>query len=113
MKLTREKILKLSHIITDYLVASQDVEFIEDRATIRQGVVDIIKHVLKDEETVDNSGTPENRLAKEGKLKAVKSGTYSIANIMPKSFAAWESSTSLTLEPSPISWPCRRRKPPK
>jgi len=53
MKLTREKILKLSHIITDVLVASEDVEFIEDRATIRQGVLDIINHLLKDEETVD------------------------------------------------------------
>jgi hypothetical protein len=53
MKLSREKILKLSHIVTDVLVASQDVEFIEDRATIRQNVVDIINSVLKDEEAVD------------------------------------------------------------
>ena len=53
MKLSREKILKLSHIVTDVLVASQDVEFIEDRATIRQNVVDIINSLLKDEEAVD------------------------------------------------------------
>ena len=53
MKLSREKILKLSHIVTDVLVASEDVEFIEDRATIRQSIVDIITSLVKDEEQVD------------------------------------------------------------
>ncbi len=53
MKLSREKILKLSHIVTDVLVASEDVEFIEDRATIRQSIVNIISSLVKDEEQVD------------------------------------------------------------
>jgi hypothetical protein len=53
MKLSREKILKLSHIVTDVLVASEDVEFIEDRATIRQSIVNIITSLVKDEEQVD------------------------------------------------------------
>src|SRR2546425_476758 len=35
MRLSREKVIRLSHQITDVLVASDDVEFIEDRATIR------------------------------------------------------------------------------
>ena len=53
MKLSREKIVKLSHIVTDVLVASQDVQFIEDRATIRQDITDIVGSLLKEEEQVD------------------------------------------------------------
>jgi hypothetical protein len=53
MKLSREKIVKISHIVTDVLVASQDVQFIEDRATIRQDITEIIGSLLKEEEQVD------------------------------------------------------------
>ncbi len=53
MRLSREKIVRLSHAITDVLVASDDVQFIEDRHTIRQEVVQILQAMLKDEEHVD------------------------------------------------------------
>jgi hypothetical protein len=53
MRLSREKIVRLSHVVTDCLVASDDVEFVEDRATIRQSVVDILTALLKQEEQVD------------------------------------------------------------
>jgi uncharacterized protein len=53
MRLSREKTVRLSHIITDVLVAGEDVEFIEDRATIRQNVVEILLALLKDEEQMD------------------------------------------------------------
>ena len=53
MRLSREKVIRLSHQITDVLVASDDVEFIEDRDTIRQKVVQILQDVLKEEEAVD------------------------------------------------------------
>jgi hypothetical protein len=53
MRLSREKVVRLSHVITDVLVASDDVEFIEDRATIRQNVVNILLSILKDEEQMD------------------------------------------------------------
>ena len=54
MRLSREKTVRLSHIITDVLVAVDDVEFIEDRATIRQNVVEILLSLLKEEEQVDS-----------------------------------------------------------
>ena len=38
---------------TDVLVASEEVEFIEDRHTIRQQIVQILQTVLKEEEQVD------------------------------------------------------------
>ena len=51
--MTREKTIRLSHVITDLLVASEDVEFIEDRDTIRQKTVQILQDLLKEEEAVD------------------------------------------------------------
>src|ERR1700693_2855508 len=53
MRLTREKSIRLSHVITDLLVASEDVEFIEDRDTIRQKTLQILQDLLKEEEAVD------------------------------------------------------------
>jgi hypothetical protein len=53
MRLSREKTVRLSHVVTDFLVASDDVEFVEDRATIRQNIVDILTALLKEEEQVD------------------------------------------------------------
>jgi hypothetical protein len=53
MRLTREKSIRLSHIITDLLVASDDVEFIEDRDTIRQKALQILQDLLKEEEAMD------------------------------------------------------------
>ncbi len=53
MRLSREKIVLLSHTVTDVLVASDEVEFIEDRDTIRQEIVQIFQNTLKEEEQVD------------------------------------------------------------
>jgi hypothetical protein len=53
MRLTREKSIRLSHVITDILVAGDDVEFVEDRDTIRQKVLQIIQDLLKEEEAMD------------------------------------------------------------
>jgi hypothetical protein len=53
MRLSREKTIQLSHQIADALVSSDDVEFIEDRDTIRQQVVQILQACLREEEKVD------------------------------------------------------------
>jgi hypothetical protein len=53
MRLSREKSVRLSHVITDLLVANEDVEFVEDRDTIRQKVLQILQDLLKEEETMD------------------------------------------------------------
>jgi hypothetical protein len=53
MRLTREKTIRLSHVITDLLVVCDDVEFVEDRDTIRQKTVAILQELLKEEEVVD------------------------------------------------------------
>jgi uncharacterized protein len=53
MRLSREKIVRLSHQITDVLVASDEVEFVEDRDTIRQKIVLILTETLREEEKAD------------------------------------------------------------
>ena len=55
MRLTREKINLLSHQITERLASIDEVEFIEDRNTIRLAVVDILTKWLKKEEEVDKA----------------------------------------------------------
>jgi len=51
--LTREKVVRISHQLIDLLVQSNDVEFIEDRDTIRQHMVQTMTNVLKEEERVE------------------------------------------------------------
>ena len=53
MRISREKINVLSHHIADKLAETDEIEFIEDRNTIRLAVVDIVTKWLKKEEAVD------------------------------------------------------------
>lgn len=53
MRLSREKIVRLSHQVTDVLVSSDEVEFIDDRDTIRQQIVQILTAILRDEEKIE------------------------------------------------------------
>jgi uncharacterized protein len=53
IRLSREKTIRLSHVITDVLVSMSNVEFVEDRDTIRQKAVQILQELLKEEEAVD------------------------------------------------------------
>ncbi len=55
MRLTREKINLLSHQITEKLASIDEVEFIEDRNTIRLAVVDILNKWLLKEVEVDKA----------------------------------------------------------
>jgi uncharacterized protein len=53
MRLSREKINRLAHGITQLLVQSDEVQFVEDRETIRKQIVDTLQALLKQEELVD------------------------------------------------------------
>ena len=53
MRLSREKTVRISHRIIDFLVSSSAVDFVEDRDTIRQEIVSILTSLLKVEEQVD------------------------------------------------------------
>ena len=53
MRLSREKVVRISHQILDLLVQSNDVDFIEDRDTIRQHMVQTMTNVLREEEKLE------------------------------------------------------------
>ena len=53
MRLSREKTVRLSHKIIDVLVSLDEVDFVEDRDTIRLEIVNILTALLKVEEQVD------------------------------------------------------------
>jgi hypothetical protein len=55
MRLSREKVSLLAHLVTDKLASIDSVEFIEDRNTIRLAVVDIMIKWLKKEEDIDKA----------------------------------------------------------
>ena len=53
MRLSREKVIQLSHVVVDQLVANEDVEFVEDRETIRQKIIALVNGFLQEEEKMD------------------------------------------------------------
>ena len=53
MRLSRDKINVLSHAVADKLASVDEIEFIEDRNTIRLAVFDLLHTWLKKEETID------------------------------------------------------------
>jgi len=75
MRLSRDKVNLLSHQVSDKLASIDAVEFIEDRNTIRLGVVDILTKWLKKEEEVDK--------AARHKIEAQK-------RAIPEGSAEWE-----------------------
>ena len=55
MRLTRERINVMSHQITEKLAVIDEIEFLEDRNTIRLAVFEIVTKWLKKEEAVDGA----------------------------------------------------------
>jgi hypothetical protein len=53
MRLTRDKVNVLSHAVADKLASVDEIEFIEDRNTIRLAVFDLLTTWLKKEETIE------------------------------------------------------------
>jgi hypothetical protein len=66
MRLTREKINLLSHQITDKLASIDEVEFIEDRNTIRLAVVEIMNKWLLKEVQIDKAARQKIESQKRG-----------------------------------------------
>jgi hypothetical protein len=73
MRLSREKVNKLSHLVTEELVKLDELEFIEDRNTIRLEIVKILNEELKKEETLDQEArkkiASQKKTVPEGSLE--------------------------------------------
>jgi uncharacterized protein len=55
VRLSRDKVNKLAHVVTDAVAELDDVEFIEDRNTIRLEVRKIIESLLMQEARIDQA----------------------------------------------------------
>ena len=53
MKLSREKILRLSHLILEYLESDDGVEYYDEPQAIRQDIVKLISDEMKADEAID------------------------------------------------------------
>jgi hypothetical protein len=55
VRISRDKVNKVAHVITDALAAMDEVDFVEDRNTIRLEVRKILEDLLKQEERIDQT----------------------------------------------------------
>ena len=55
MRVNRDKANKVAHVVTDTLASLDEVDFVEDRNTIRLEVRKILEDLLNQEERIDKS----------------------------------------------------------
>jgi hypothetical protein len=55
VRVSRDKVNKVAHVVTDALAEIDDLDFIEDRNTIRLEVRKILEEVLNQEEKIDQA----------------------------------------------------------
>ena len=55
MRLSRDKMNKLAHTVADALAEMENVDFVEDRNTIRMETRKILEDLLKEEAKIDQS----------------------------------------------------------
>ena len=55
MRISRDKVNKVAHVVTDALADLDAVEFVEDRNTVRLEVRKILEQLLNEEEKIDKS----------------------------------------------------------
>lgn len=71
--MSREKVNRLSHLVTEELVKLDNIEFIEDRNTIRLEIVKILNEELRREETLDQEArkkiASQKKTVPEGSLE--------------------------------------------
>ena len=55
MRVSRDKVNKVAHVVTDALAETDDLDFIEDRNTIRLEVRKVLEDLLNHEEKIDQA----------------------------------------------------------
>ena len=55
MRISRDKVNKVAHVVTDAIADMPDVDFLEDRNTIRLEVRKILEELLNQEARIDQS----------------------------------------------------------
>jgi hypothetical protein len=55
VRVSRDKVNKVAHVVTDALAEMDELDFVEDRNTIRLEVRKILEEVLNQEEKIDQA----------------------------------------------------------
>jgi uncharacterized protein len=55
VRVSRDKVNKVAHVVTDALAETDDLDFIEDRNTIRLEVRKVLEDLLNHEEKIDQA----------------------------------------------------------
>ena len=71
MRLSRDKINKLAHVVTDSLAEMDQVDFLEDRNTIRLQVRKVLEDLLSQEAMIDAAA----RQKIEGQRRTILEGS--------------------------------------
>jgi hypothetical protein len=71
MRISRDKANKVAHVITDALAGMDEVDFVEDRNTIRLEVRKILEDLLNQEAKIDQSA----RQKIEGQKRTILEGS--------------------------------------
>ena len=73
MRISRDKLNKLAHTVADTLAEIAEVDFLEDRNTIRLEIVKILNEELKKEEVLDQEArkkiASQKKTVPEGSLE--------------------------------------------
>ena len=55
MRISRDKVNKVAHVVSDALAEMNEVDFVEDRNTIRLEVRKVLEELLNQEERIDQA----------------------------------------------------------
>lgn len=73
MRLSREKVVRLSHVAVEAIASFEEIEFIEDRNTIRLEIIRILQDLLKEEEGLEAAArqkiVSQKRVIPEGSVE--------------------------------------------
>src|SRR5260370_26390697 len=91
MRLSRDKINKLAHTIADALADMDQVEFVEDRNTIRMEARRILEELLTAEAKIDLAARQKIESQRRTIIKAARSGTSFTGSITTRKSKSWVS----------------------
>ena len=73
MRISRDKLNKLAHVVADTLAEIEECEFLEDRNTVRQEARRVLENLLLEETKIDeaarNKISSQRRIIPEGSME--------------------------------------------
>ena len=84
MRISRDKVNKVAHVVADALAEVDAVDFVEDRNTIRLEIRKILEELLNQEAKIDQSARLKIETRSGRFWKAARSGTSCTASTTTK-----------------------------